>query len=272
MRTKNKKLSSFVIALLTHRQSNRQPIAPWRKRAGRVGSVGTRRVFQAIEIEHQWAGLIQAVGGKARIEKAAGAISSGLAGRVAKDKEKFCNSGIFEHRFKHERLSLESELRSSGNGLIVARADERSERDGLERRIGSPLGGHAIRGIGREPLESAETQKWRRMRILDAQSEALLPADDKHIQSADGDARGNFVLVGFDAECLRLCLGSCHKQVLWEAFCGRMQRHGFAFEMQYGKMRGRSPNHDFIVRRGADCIVSSRQPLKVRKRKPAVWF
>ena len=111
-----------MVALFPHRQSDRQPVAPWRKRTGRVRSVGTRWIFQAIEIEHEFPGFIQAVAWKARIEKAAGAISGGPAGRVAKDKEELCHSGIFEYGFKPERLSLNSEFRGTRYGLIVTGA------------------------------------------------------------------------------------------------------------------------------------------------------
>src|SRR6266567_1685889 len=199
-----------MIALFAHGQSDRQAIALWRERAGRVGSVGTRWIFQAIEVENDLPWFIQAVAGEAGIKKAAGAISSGPAGRVAKDEEKFGHSGIFEYGFKPEFLSLNSEFRHSGNRLIVTSAHESGECDRFLRQVRAPFSGHPVSRIGREPLDPVKTGDAGRMRILDAQSEALLPADDVHIQSADGDARGNLVLVGLGAKSLGFCGSSRH--------------------------------------------------------------
>src|SRR5205814_602508 len=47
--------SSVVVALLPDGKRDGKPVARWRERAGRVRSVGARRVFQAIEIEHEFA-------------------------------------------------------------------------------------------------------------------------------------------------------------------------------------------------------------------------
>jgi len=44
--------------------------------------------------------FVEAVSGKAGIEKAAGLVSGGGAGRVAKNEEKFGDRGIFEDRLK----------------------------------------------------------------------------------------------------------------------------------------------------------------------------
>src|SRR5258708_15770074 len=111
-----------MVALFAQGQGDRQAVALWRERAGRVGSVGTRWIFQTIEIEHDFPWFIQAVAGEAGIKKAAGAISGGPAGRVAKDEEKFGHSAIFEYGFKPEFLSFNIEFRRSGNGLIVTGA------------------------------------------------------------------------------------------------------------------------------------------------------
>src|SRR5438034_2274487 len=40
-------------------QSNRQPIARGRQRAGGVSRVGTGRIYQVVEIQHQFAGLVR---------------------------------------------------------------------------------------------------------------------------------------------------------------------------------------------------------------------
>src|SRR6267154_1194767 len=143
---------SIVIALLADRQRDGQAVAGRREWAGRVRSVGARRIFHAIEIEHQLAGLIQAVGGEAGIEKSAGTVSSRGAGRVAKYEKKFCNGRIFKDRLQPKSFSSKSEFRGAGYGPIVAGADEGSESDRLLRGIRSPLGGHTIPNLGRIPL------------------------------------------------------------------------------------------------------------------------
>src|SRR2546421_10625889 len=87
---------SIVIALLADRQREGKAVARRREGAGRVRSVGARRVFQAIEIEHQLARLIEAVGREAGIEKSAGPGSGRWAGRGAEYEEKFFNGRMFK--------------------------------------------------------------------------------------------------------------------------------------------------------------------------------
>src|SRR4029077_12996952 len=74
----------FVIAQFADREGNLEAILPRRQRAGGVGRVGARWIFQAIEIEHQFAGLVQAVCWESGVEKAARPICGGRAGCVAK--------------------------------------------------------------------------------------------------------------------------------------------------------------------------------------------
>jgi hypothetical protein len=124
-----------VIALLADRQRDGKAVARRREWAGRVRSVGARRIFQAIEIEHQLAGLIEAVGGEAGIEKSAGTVSGRGAGRVAKYEEEFCNGRIFKDGLQPKSFFSKREFRGAGNGLIVAGADEGGESDRLLRGI-----------------------------------------------------------------------------------------------------------------------------------------
>src|SRR5712664_401864 len=196
---------SIVIALLADGKSDRKPVALRRERAGRVRSVSTRRIFKAIEIEHELTGLIEAVGRERCVEKAAGAVGGRGTGRVAKNEEKLCDGGIFEDGLKPKCFSRESEFRETGNGLIVAGADESGECDGFVRGIGNPFGGQTISGVGRVPLEAAETGDGGRMRILDAKSEARLAPDHVHVESADGEMRGNFIVVRFGPQGFRFC-------------------------------------------------------------------
>src|SRR5467141_349391 len=65
---------SIVITLLADGKRDGEPVALRRERAGRVGSVGTGGVLKTIEIEHELAGFIEAVGGEAGIQKAAGTV------------------------------------------------------------------------------------------------------------------------------------------------------------------------------------------------------
>ncbi len=182
---------SVVIAPLADGKRDWKPVARRRERAGRVGSVGARWIFKAIEIEHEFAGLVEAVGRKAGIEKTAGAVSGGGAGCVAKNEEKFCDRGIFEDGLKPKCFSRKSEFRGAGNGLIVAGADESG----------------------------------------DAKSEARLAADHVDVESADGEMRGNFIVVRFGSQGLRFCGSPGDEEVRRESSQGRIQRDGFAFEV-----------------------------------------
>ena len=259
-----------MIALLADGKRDGEPVALRWERAGRVGSVGTRGIFKAIEIEHELAGPIEAVGGEAGIEKAAGSVSGRGTGRVAKNEEKLCDGGIFEDGLKPKCFSSESEFHGTGNGLIVGGADESDEGDGLVRGIGNPSGGHTIGSVGRVPLEFAETDDGGRMRILDAKREAGLAADHVHVESADGEMRGNLIVVRFGSQGLRFCGRPSDEEVRRESSCGRIQRDGFAFEVKDGEMRGPSREMDFVAGSRADGIVAGLEPFKAGERKPAV--
>ena len=261
---------SIVIALLADGKRDGKPVALRRERAGRVGSVGTRGIFKAIEIEYELAGFIEAVGGEAGIEEAAGTVSGRSTGRVAKNEEKLCDGGIFEDGFKPKFFPSESEFRGTGDGLIVAGADESVEGDGLVRGIGNPSGGHAIGGVGRVPLEIVETGDGGRMRILDAKSEAGLAADHVHVESADGEMGGSFIVVRFGSQGLRFCGRPSDEEVRRESSRGRIQRDGFAFEVKDGEMRGPSGEMDFVAGSRADGIVAGLEPFKAGERKPTV--
>src|SRR5258708_32810276 len=84
--------------------------------------------------------------------------------------------------------------------------------------------------------------------------------------------RINFFLVAGGSKAVLWGEPYRHKQVLRKASCRRIQRHGFAFEMQDGEMRRCTRKDDLIVRRGADRILAGLQPFKARERKPAVRF
>ena len=53
-----------MIPLFANRQRNGQPVAGGRKRASGVRRIGAWRIFQVVEVELQFAGLIYAVAWK----------------------------------------------------------------------------------------------------------------------------------------------------------------------------------------------------------------
>jgi hypothetical protein len=274
-KTQNFKLktenSSIVIPLLADRKGDGEPIAWWRKRARGEGRVGARRIFEAIEIEDQLARFVQAVGGKAGVEEAAGAISGRGAGGVAENEEKLGDDGIFQDGLEAESFSGKNEFGSAGNGLIVIGANERGERDRFWRGVRNPFGGDAIGGVRRIQLESVKSDDARGMRILNAQSEARFAEDDVHVERAGGEMRRNLVVVGFGAESLLLRGRSRHEQVRRESSGRRIQSDGFAFEMKNRKMSGVACGEtDLIVRGGAERVVSGLEPFEAGEREPAI--
>jgi hypothetical protein len=99
------------------------------------------------------------------------------------------------------------------------------------------------------------------MRILDAKSEARLAANHVHVESADGEMRRNFIVVCFGSQGLRFCGRPGDEEVRRESSCGRIQRDGFAFEMQEREIGGSRGEMDFVVRRGTNGVVSRLEPF-----------
>src|SRR5258707_1104789 len=95
-----------------------------------------------------------------------------------------------------------------------------------------------FRGLKWFPLEAAETGDCGRTRIFDAKSEAGFAADHVHVESADGEMRGNFVLVRFGSQSLRFCRSPGDEEVRRESSRGRIQRDGFALEVKDSEMSG----------------------------------
>jgi len=261
---------SIVIAPFPDGKRDGKPVALRRERAGRKRRVGTRRVFKAIEIEHDLAGFFEAVGGEAGIEKTASTVGGRLAGRVAKNEEKFCEGGIFEDGLKPICFSCQSEFRDAGDGLIVVGAYKGGERDSFVREIRNPFGGHLISGVGRVPLEFVEPGDGRRMRILDAKCETRLAADHVHVEGADGEMRGNFIVVRFGSQGLRFCGSPSDEEVGRESSRGRIQRDGFPFEVEGGEMWRSGSEMDLAVRGGAERVVSRPEPFEADEGEPAV--
>src|SRR5712692_182809 len=259
-----------MVALLAYGKRDGKAVARRGERAGREGSVSARRIFQAIEIEHELTGFIETVGGEAGIEKAAGLVSGGGAGRVAKDEEKFGDGGIFEDWLKPKCYSRESEFRGTGDGLVVVCADQSGERNRLLRRVRNPLCGDAIDRVRRVPTEAAKTGNGWRMGIFDAKGEACFSADDIHVESADGETRRNFIFVSFCSQGLRFRRSPGYEKVSREPSRGWVQRNGFAFEVQDCEVRRPTGEMDLVVGSRANGIVSGLEPFEANKRKPAV--
>ncbi len=261
--TKKKNVKKlFLVALLADGKGDRKPVARWGKGAGGKGSVGARRIFEAIEIEDEFAGFVEAARGEAGIEEAAGAVGGSGAGCIAEDEEKFGDGGIFENGFETEGFSGEREFGDARNGLIVVGADEGGECDGLVRNVGNPFGGDAIGGVRRVPLEAVEADDGRRAGILDAKREAIFAPDDIHVQSANGEMRRNLVVVGFGAEGLRFRRSACDEEVFWKPSGGRIQGDRFSFEMKDGEMCGTGGEMNLIVWGGADGVVAGLEPFQ----------
>lgn len=259
-----------MIALLADRKRDGKPVSGRRERACRIGCVSARWIFQAIEIEREFARSIEAVGGKAGVEKTAGAVGGRGAGRVAKNEKKLCGGGIFQNGLQTKCFSREAEFRDAGNGLIVAGADESGERDGFVRRIRNPSGDDPKSGIGLEPLESVKAGDGGGMGILDAKSEARLAPDYVHVESADGEMAGNFIFVRFGSQSLRFGGSAGDEEAGRESSCGRIQRDGFAFQVKDGETGGSRSEMDFVVGRVADGIVPRLEPFEADEREPAV--
>src|SRR4029077_8467134 len=67
-------VSLVMVALLAHREGNGQAILRGRQRAGGGGGGGAGRILQAVEVEHQFAGFVEAVVRESGIQEPASAI------------------------------------------------------------------------------------------------------------------------------------------------------------------------------------------------------
>ena len=194
-----------MIALLAYGEGNREAVLFWRKGTGGEGRVGAGGIFEAIEVEEEFAWVVEAMIGKGGVEKAAGAVCCGGAGCVAEDEEEFFDGGILENRIETIGFGVERKFGGAGKLRGVAGADEGGDRKGLWRRVGNPMRFNAVVCIGRIPLQAVEAGEGGGFCVFDAQGEAITALDDVEIQRGDGHARIIFVVVGIDAQSLRLC-------------------------------------------------------------------
>jgi len=83
-----------VTTLLAGKKRNGQTVLCAQQSTGRESTDRAGRLVKTVEIEPELARMSEAVVGKFRIEKSAGAVSRLLAGGVAEDEEQFLIVGI----------------------------------------------------------------------------------------------------------------------------------------------------------------------------------
>src|SRR5882724_269776 len=96
---------SVVITQFANREGNWQPIARRRQRASSIRGVSAGWILQMVEVQHQVAGFVESVRGKAGVQEAACSVGRGRAGRVTQDEEKFHRRIILDDRLKLVGLS-----------------------------------------------------------------------------------------------------------------------------------------------------------------------
>src|SRR5579864_9003812 len=193
-----------MVALLAYGEGNGEAILLWRERASSEWGVGAGRIFETIEIENEVAWVVEAMIGEGGVEKAAGAVGFRGAGSVAEDKEKLFDGGVLENGIEAIRFGAKGKFRGARNLRGVTGTDQRGDCEGPWRRVGSPVRADAVVCVGRIPLQAVKAGEGRGFCVLDAQGEAIAALDDIEIQGADGHARIIFVVVGIDAQSLRL--------------------------------------------------------------------
>jgi hypothetical protein len=84
---RSKKRDLIVVAFFADGERDGETVAGRREWASRKRSVGARGILEAIEIENEFAGFVEAVGRETGVEKAAGGISVRGTGGVTQDEE-----------------------------------------------------------------------------------------------------------------------------------------------------------------------------------------
>src|SRR5260370_16142645 len=87
----------LMVALLADGERNGKAVLLWRKGAGGERGVGAGWIFEAIEIEEEFSGVVEPVIREAGVEEAASAVGLGGAGGVAQNQEKLFDGGILEN-------------------------------------------------------------------------------------------------------------------------------------------------------------------------------
>src|SRR5215470_17201296 len=113
-----------MVTLFADRKRNRQAVARRWKRAGGVRRIGAWRILEMIEIEHQFPGLIEAVGREGSVQEAARLIRCAGTRCVAKNEKEFGLVGILKHRLETIGSAVEGEFCSTGNRLLDGCANQ----------------------------------------------------------------------------------------------------------------------------------------------------
>src|SRR5229473_1965509 len=263
----------LMVALLADGERNGKAVLFWRKGASGERGVGAGWIFEAIEIEEEFSGVVEPVIREAGVEEAASAVGLGGAGGVAQDKEEFFDGGIFENGVKAIGFCVERKFGGAGNLRGVASADQRGNGEGFLRRVGNPTRLNAVMRAGRIPLQTMKTGEGGGLCVLDAQGEALAALDDVEIQRTAGHPRIIFVAVGIDVQGLRLRRIAIDEKPLREAARWRIQRHFVAVEMEHAKTGWSAGGHvNLVVGGGTEGVIAGIQPLKTCQSEPTVRF
>src|SRR5260370_31377641 len=162
-----------MVALLAYGAGNGKAVLFWRKGAGGERGVGAGGIFEAIEIEEEFSGVVEPVIGEAGVEEAAGGVGLGGAGGVAQNEEKLFVAGIFENGVEAIGFSVEGKFGGAGNLRGIAGADHRADGEGFLRRVGNPMRLDTVMRAGRIPLQGMKTGEGGGLCVLDAPGEAL---------------------------------------------------------------------------------------------------
>src|SRR5882724_4470215 len=123
----------LMVALLSDRQRYREPVLFRRQRAGGIRSVCAGGIFQAVEIEPQLARFVEPLVRESRIQKPAGSIGLGSAGRIPQDEIQLCRRWILENWIQLVGLAMQCKFRATGDLRRIAGADQRGDGEGLVR-------------------------------------------------------------------------------------------------------------------------------------------
>ncbi len=172
--------ASVVVALFTRRNSDVEAVLLGWQRAGREGRVDTWRILDAVEVEHDSAGLVETVAGQRRVEEAAGLIRGGGARGVAEDEEELLFGRIFDDRLKPQSLAVERELGDAGRSLVADLSEDVGDGQGMRRVRRNPLCRDDKAWIGRIPIQTVKVSSCGSLRIFDAEIEAVAALDHDH--------------------------------------------------------------------------------------------
>src|SRR5712692_4048772 len=233
----------LMVALLADGERNGKAVLLWRKGAGGERGVGAGWIFEAIEIEEEFSGVVEPVIREAGVEEAASAVGLGGAGGVAQDKEEFFDGGIFENGVKAIGFCVEGKFGGAGNLRGVASADQRGDGESFLRRVGNPMRLDTVMRAGGIPLQAVKAGEGRGLCVF--------------------DARIIFIVVGIDVQGLRLRRLGVDEKSLREAARWRAQRYFVAVEMEHAKTGWSAGGHvNLVVGCGTKGVIAGFKPFE----------